>query len=133
VARHGDADFHFDLVAQLSQCPACRGQRTQLIDDHVAIAVHGVSAVTVVFAAMDRYPDRIAGTKKVIVLRRAESWSQRDAGSGKYVVAEEPHGLAGAAAEGNLQFAVLIGSLDHGTPDPRLLVGTSTSCGAIKP
>ena len=118
-------DFRLDLPAQIPQGPARRRQRPQLIDDHIAIAVHRIAAVAVVFAAMDRDPDLITGSKKIVVLRCPEGGSQRGAGSGEYVVAEQPHGFAGTAAEGDLQRAVLTGDrsgVAHGMPDLGLLV-----------
>ena len=72
VSRHGDFDFRLDLPAQIPQGPARRRQRPQLIDDHIAVAVHRIAAVAVVFAATDRDADLITGSKKVIVLRGSE-------------------------------------------------------------
>ena len=73
VSRHGDFDFRLDLPAQISQGPARRCQRPQLIDDHIAVAVYRIAAVAVVFAATDRDTDLVTRTKKVIVLRSSKS------------------------------------------------------------
>ena len=55
------------------------------------------------------------------------------------LVAEEPHVLPARrlkATSSSLSVAASLAArhgLGHGMPDPRLLVGPATSCGAIKP
>ena len=133
VRRHRDFHLSLDLSAEIAQCPSRCRQRTQLIDDHIAVAVHCIPAAVVVFAAADRDPDFIARTQKVIVLRSPESWRRGGPGGGENLVAEEAQRLAGTPAEGILQRIALIVRLAEGGPALELLpVGDGACRNAIQ-
>ena len=110
VTCESDLDLALDLPAQLPQrLSRCR-QRAQLIDDHVAVAVHRVTPVAVVLPTMDRDSDLVTRTEQIVALRRPEGGSRSCTGPGESLVAEEPQLFAGPPAEGSFKRVVLPGS-----------------------